>query len=67
MYKAIGKGTKPVTDTMPHHVLNSGDKLPMLGLGLWKMPKDTCADIVYQAIENGYRLLDGACDYGNEE
>ena len=50
MLKAIGKGTKPVTDTMPHHVLNSGDKLPMLGLGLWKMPKETCADMVYQAI-----------------
>ena len=47
---AIGKGTKPVTDTMPHHVLHSGDKLPMLGLGLWKMPLETCGDMVYQAI-----------------
>ena len=51
---------------MTHLVLNSGDKLPMLGLGLWKMPKDTCGDMVYEAIRNGYRLLDGACDYGNE-
>ena len=31
------------------------------------MPKDTCANIVYEAIKNGYRLLDNACDYGNEK
>ena len=31
------------------------------------MPKDCCAEIVYQAIKNGYRLLDNACDYGNEK
>ena len=30
------------------------------------MPKDICADMVYNAIKIGYRLLDGACDYGNE-
>ena len=46
--------------------LPSGDQLPQLGLGLWKLPKDICADVVYNAIKNGYRLLDGACDYGNE-
>mmetsp|Transcript_12219 Transcript_12219/g.16897 ORF Transcript_12219/g.16897 Transcript_12219/m.16897 type:complete len:186 (-) Transcript_12219:476-1033(-) len=44
----------------------SGDKMPAVGLGCWKIPNDVCADIVYQAIKNGYRLLDGACDYGNE-
>jgi D-xylose reductase len=27
---------------------------------------DTCADQVYNAIKTGYRLFDGACDYGNE-
>ena len=46
---------------------NTGDKLPTIGLGLWKMPKDSCADSVYNAIKAGYRLLDSACDYGNEE
>jgi D-xylose reductase len=39
----------------------------MLGCGLWKMPKDVCAEIVYKHIEAGYRLFDSACDYGNEE
>ena len=52
--------------TMQHLPLASGDQLPKLGLGLWKLGKDICADVVYNAIKNGYRLLDGACDYGNE-
>ncbi|KAL4070640.1 NADP-dependent oxidoreductase domain-containing protein [Scleroderma citrinum] len=29
--------------------------------------KPTCADTVYEAIKAGYRLLDGAGDYGNEK
>lgn len=41
-------------------------KIPALGLGLWQIPKDVCANVVYNAIKLGYRLLDGACDYGNE-
>lgn len=31
------------------------------------MNNDTCADQVYNAIKTGYRLFDGACDYGNEK
>ena len=37
-----------------------------IGLGLWKIAKDQCAETVYNAIELGYRHLDSACDYGNE-
>lgn len=37
-----------------------------IGLGLWKIPNDQCAETVYRAIEAGYRHLDSACDYGNE-
>jgi len=40
--------------------------MPLVGFGLWKVNNDTCADTVYNAIKTGYRLLDGACDYGNE-
>ncbi|KAG2118016.1 Aldo keto reductase [Suillus discolor] len=32
-----------------------------------KVTKSTCADTVYNAIKAGYRLLDGAGDYGNEK
>ncbi|KAG8926746.1 NAD(P)H-dependent D-xylose reductase (XR) [Tulasnella sp. 417] len=42
-------------------------QMPLVGFGLWKVPKDSCADTVYTALKTGYRLLDGACDYGNEK
>lgn len=40
--------------------------MPAVGLGLWKIDKDTTADVVCDAIECGYRHLDSAADYGNE-
>src|SRR5262245_38686296 len=46
--------------------LESGDSLPMVGLGTWKMAKDRAADLVLEAIRAGYRHFDCACDYGNE-
>lgn len=46
--------------------LNNGLKMPLVGLGCWKIPRDICAQQVYEAIKLGYRLFDGACDYGNE-
>ncbi|KAJ9616390.1 D-xylose reductase [Cladophialophora chaetospira] len=51
----------------PSVTLNNGRKMPLVGFGLWKVNNDTCADQVYNAIKVGYRLLDGACDYGNEK
>lgn len=47
--------------------LSSGCDMPQVGFGLWKVANDICADTVYNAIKTGYRLLDGACDYGNEK
>ena len=41
--------------------------MPTVGLGLWKIPNEKTADVTYSAIEAGYRLLDSACDYGNEK
>ena len=37
------------------------------GLGTWKIEEDRVADTVYEAIKVGYRHLDCACDYGNEQ
>ena len=42
------------------------DQVPTLGFGLWKIPKETTAETVYQAIKAGYRHFDSASDYGNE-
>lgn len=41
--------------------------MPLVGLGCWKIPNDVCAQQVYDAIKIGYRLFDGAEDYGNEK
>ena len=47
--------------------LRTGDEMPLAGFGTWKIPNDSCSEIVYQALKSGYKLLDCACDYGNEE
>ncbi|MDG1892954.1 MAG: aldo/keto reductase [Verrucomicrobiota bacterium] len=52
---------------MNYQTLNSGHKLPMVGLGLWKIEKDSCAQTIVSAVESGYRHFDSACDYGNEQ
>ena len=41
--------------------------MPLVGFGCWKVSNDTCADTIYNAIKEGYRLFDGAMDYGNEK
>ncbi|KAJ9623851.1 hypothetical protein H2204_011037 [Knufia peltigerae] len=48
-------------------MLASGHQMPLVGFGLWKVPADKAADIVYNAIKVGYRLFDGAYDYQNEK
>lgn len=55
------------TPTVPNVKLSSGFEMPLVGFGLWKVDNATCADTVYNAIKAGYRLFDGACDYGNEK
>ncbi|CAK7244611.1 MAG: NAD(P)H-dependent D-xylose reductase (XR) [Sporothrix thermara] len=47
--------------------LASGQEMPLVGFGLWKVPKETAAETVYNAIKTGYRLFDGAYDYQNEK
>jgi D-xylose reductase len=50
----------------PTLTLPGGDRLPAVGLGLWKVPKAAAPDLVRRAVAVGYRHLDSACDYGNE-
>lgn len=51
---------------MKHIQLYNDDQLPMMGLGLWKIPGANAPNAVHEAIGVGYRHLDSACDYGNE-
>jgi D-xylose reductase len=46
--------------------LASGDRLPAVGLGLWKIEKAVAARTVVDAVRIGYRHFDSAYDYGNE-
>lgn len=44
------------------------NEMPMLGLGTWENTEDDrCADSVKEALEMGYRHIDTAQAYGNEE
>ncbi|RLV91713.1 NADPH-dependent D-xylose reductase xyl1 [Spathaspora sp. JA1] len=47
--------------------LSSGHLMPLVGFGCWKVDNATAADQIYNAIKAGYRLFDGAEDYGNEK
>jgi len=51
---------------VPNIKLSSGHDMPQVGFGLWKVDNAVASDVVYEAIKAGYRLFDGACDYGNE-
>jgi len=53
--------------SIPSNTLSSGNEMPFVGLGLWKIESDAVADTVVSAIKAGYRHLDSACDYGNEK
>jgi len=46
--------------------LMTGDKLPAVGFGLWKVEKQASPTIVEEAARAGYRHFDCASDYGNE-
>ena len=64
---SIADGRRDVGSLAPvEYALSSGDRMPAVGMGLWKVPKSTCADCVYAAVQAGYRCFDSACDYGNE-
>jgi 2,5-diketo-D-gluconate reductase A len=48
--------------------LADGAQLPLLGLGVWQVPNGRqCVDAVRWALEAGYRHIDTAQAYGNEE
>jgi D-xylose reductase len=46
--------------------MSNVNKIPTVGFGTWKISKDVCCEVVYNAIKNGYRHIDCASDYGNE-
>ena len=47
--------------------LNNGIEMPMEGFGVFQIPEEDCEEAVRNAIAEGYRLIDTASSYQNEE
>ncbi len=52
--------------TAPAVPLNNGIEIPVLGLGVWRVPPAETQDVVALALRAGYRHVDTASMYGNE-
>lgn len=53
---------------MENVTLNNGIEMPILGYGVFQIPDaQECEQCVYHALEAGYRLIDTAASYQNEE
>ncbi len=53
--------------TVPNISLHDGTSIPQLGFGVYQVPPDDTAATLAQAFEVGYRHIDTAQMYGNEE
>lgn len=56
-----------MADEVPRIRLNDGNSIPQLGLGVWQVPQDITARVVSDGIKAGYRMIDTAEGYDNEE
>lgn len=52
---------------MEYVQLNNGLKMPVLGYGVYQVTKEECERCVLDALKTGYRLIDTAQSYFNEE
>ncbi|MGI8867844.1 MAG: aldo/keto reductase [Mycobacteriales bacterium] len=58
--------TTPSSD-QPTANLSNGAQVPLLGFGTWQLREKECYDAVRSALDVGYRHLDTATGYENEE
>ena len=55
------------TTPIPTVTLNNGVQMPIIGFGVFQIPAEQTQQIVEEALAAGYRHLDTAASYGNEE
>ncbi|KAI9262327.1 NADP-dependent oxidoreductase domain-containing protein [Phascolomyces articulosus] len=55
---------EPTKDYLVLH--RTGDKMPLVGYGTWKITDEEAEGTIFQAIKAGYRLIDTAAVYHNE-
>lgn len=60
------RGTAHVSD-VPEVILNNEVRIPQLGFGVWQVPNADVGAAVTTALTTGYRSIDTAGAYGNEE
>jgi 2,5-diketo-D-gluconate reductase A len=54
-------------DSVPRVPLTDGNSIPMLGFGVWQVSNEEVVPVVTEAIRAGYRSIDTAQGYDNEE
>lgn len=52
---------------VPNLTLNNGNPIPQLGLGVYQIPNGQVEESIAVALANGYRHIDTAAVYNNEE
>lgn len=62
----MNKATDRMFDKTSDRMLHTGNTIPVIGLGTWKLTRDT-ADAIRTALQVGYRLIDTSGDYGTQE
>jgi len=62
-----GCNHRNLTSLPSHFTLPSGDKIPTVALGVWQAGKGEVGGAVTTALKTGYKHIDGAWIYGNEE
>jgi 2,5-diketo-D-gluconate reductase A len=53
--------------SQPVIALNDGSSIPQLGFGVWQVPPGDAETVVRQAVAAGYRSIDTAAAYNNED
>lgn len=58
---------RKMTTAVPNVTLNNGVEMPILGFGVYQIPPEDTERAVTEALEVGYRHIDTAAAYQNEE
>ena len=56
-----------MSNNIPNVILNNGVETPILGFGVFQIPEEDTEQAVVDALSVGYRHLDTAASYMNEE
>ena len=67
MFQAMRHGRCRIEESAIQFVEANGARIPIVGLGTWDLRGKTCAQMVEAALKLGYRHIDTAAMYDNEE